>query len=274
MNRLCIYLTALLVVQAVFPAGATAQTKGAAQRLTVEQILGEMVESFSHKIRDNYALSARIDIKPESPPGYADMLKPSLESWHVVASAGRKVQLSREAKDKVEIIFYTTAHALRLLATGVYNPMTAILRSRQRDPVMIHWERPPGVESTPGLRDRVRIFHQTFFSSSLPHRYFLSAENARSVHGALAVGLYYYPGLRSAWYQVSKGQRVNNPGETSPYNEAFIFISGRGWAKIGDKTVPVKAGESYYVPPNSDNVVWTNSNKPLVFIWLAWGEGA
>jgi mannose-6-phosphate isomerase-like protein (cupin superfamily) len=53
-----------------------------------------------------------------------------------------------------------------------------------------------------------------------------------------------------------------------------VFIRGEGSAKIGEDTVKVKAGESYYIPPGSDHVVWTESDEPLELIWLAWGEGA
>lgn len=275
MNSACIRTTiaALLLVQSVSPS-THAQTARPAPRLTVEQILRDMTQAFSHKIDDTYALTAQIDIKPETESGFADRSKPTLESWHVAASRGKKLQFSRAPNDKVQIIFYTTERALRWLADGTYNPMTAVLRSKSSDPAMIYWERPPGVESTPELREKVRVFYQTFFSPFLPHRYVLSGSHARSVHGSPAIGLYYAPGLRSAWYQVTKGKRLNEPGDKDPHHQAFIFISGEGMAKIGDKTVKVKAGESYYIPPNQDHVVWTNSQKPLVLIWLAWGEGA
>jgi hypothetical protein len=46
---------------------------------------------------------------------------------HVMTSPGKKVQASRDPGDKLEIIFYTTEQALRLLSAGKYNPMTAIL---------------------------------------------------------------------------------------------------------------------------------------------------
>ena len=69
-----------------------------------------------------------------------------------------------------------------------------------------------------------------------------------------------------------KGEKLNEPGDIDPFPQALIFIKGEGFAKIGNKTIKVKASESYYIPPNSDHVVWTNSDKPLVFIWLAWGR--
>jgi len=86
------------------------------------------------------------------------------------------------------------------------------------------------------------------------------------------VTLYYHPGFRSAWYLLKKKDKLNEAGDTNPFPQAFIFIKGTGFATIGEKTIPVKAGESYYIPPSSDHVVWTESE--LVLIWLAWGKGA
>jgi mannose-6-phosphate isomerase-like protein (cupin superfamily) len=86
--------------------------------------------------------------------------------------------------------------------------------------------------------------------------------------------LFYHPGFRSAWYLIKKGERLNEPGDTNPFPQGFIFISGEGFAKIGEETVPVRAGEAYYIPPGSDHVVWTESDQPLELIFLAWGEGA
>ena len=44
--------------------------------------------------------------------------------------------------------------------------------------------------------------------------------------------------------------------------------------KIGEKTIAINANETYFIPPNSDHVFWTDEEEPLVLIWLAWGEGA
>ena len=73
---------------------------------------------------------------------------------------------------------------------------------------------------------------------------------------------------------MKKGELLNEAGDTNPFPQAFIFISGEGFATIGDETVQVSGGESYYIPPGSDHIVWTESEDPLVLIWIAWGEGA
>lgn len=273
MSKLRIFLLGPLFLFPFIVSSVVAQTDQTQRHLTVEQMLNGMAEAFRHKVHVNYSLSVQLDIKPPLDSGYVDTNKPTLETWYVRTSEGKKVQVSREPSDKLEIVFYTTEQALRLLSVGKYNPMTAILATKGSDPVYIRWERPKGVESTPELRAKVREFIH-FFDPSLPQRYVLEASHARVVHGSPAIGLYYYPGLRSAWYVVRKGSRLNEPGDTSPFHQAFIFMSGKGRAKLGDKTVEVKAGESYYIPPDSDHVVWTDSDQPLTLIWMAWGEGA
>jgi len=252
-----------------------AQNNKRSQQPTVEQILSDMAEALRHKVSDEYFLAAQINIQPELESGYVDIEKPALESWHVIMSPGKNVVLKRGAGEKMEIIFYTTARALSLMSSGKMNSNTAIAASKSSDPVFMRWERPPGVESTPELRAKVRVFQLQFFNPSLPQRFILDSAHARwSPHGANVVLLYYYPGFRSAWFEVRRGKTLNKPGDKDPLHQAFIFISGDGMAKIGDKTIKVQVGQSYYIPPNSDHVVWTKKRKPLVLIWLAWGEGA
>jgi mannose-6-phosphate isomerase-like protein (cupin superfamily) len=73
---------------------------------------------------------------------------------------------------------------------------------------------------------------------------------------------------------IKEGQRLNEPGDTNPFPQAFVIVSGRGRAKIGNAEVDVRAGESYYIPPGSDHVLWPAIGERLELIWLAWGEGA
>jgi mannose-6-phosphate isomerase-like protein (cupin superfamily) len=131
-----------------------------------------------------------------------------------------------------------------------------------------------GIEMTGETRVRIYRFLQSFFNTTIPERVLLDEKYSRLVHGGHTIGLYYHLGFRSAWYLLRKGDRLNQPGDTNPFPQAFIFIDGEGSAKIGDRTVNVRAGESYYIPPGSDHVVWTESDRPLVLIWLAWGDGA
>jgi mannose-6-phosphate isomerase-like protein (cupin superfamily) len=167
-----------------------------------------------------------------------------------------------------------TADTLRLIYDGKMTAMTAAGKAEAS-------ERPPldvglaeGLEFTPEIRTQFYTFLYHFFNMSDPERILLGEQYSRMVHGGHVCALYYHPGFRSAWYLLKKGEKLNEPGDTNPHPQAFVFIEGQGFVKIGDKTVRVKAGESYYIPPNSDHVVWTESDKPLVLIYLAWGKGA
>ena len=271
-NLMALFSGVLLVLSLSDSSRARSETEPAAAAM--EPILRGMADAFVHKIPGEYELTAQINIQPELESGYVDTEKPALESWHVVAGPGRKVVLHRGPNERARIIFSSTDRALRRMSDGRMNSMTATLASTGKDPTFLRWQRPPGVDSTPELRDKVRVFQLHFFNPSLPERFILDAAYARVVHGSPAVGLYYHPGFRSAWYEVRKGKRLNEPGDTNPHHQAFIFVSGEGMAKIGEKTVKVKAGEAYYIPPGSDHVVWTERNEPLALVWMAWGEGA
>lgn len=270
MSRFRVVLV-VLMLQGLLPSVyVTAQNT---PRLSVEQTLTNMAEAFRTKIEDDYSFRAQINIQPALESGDVDTRRPALQTWHVVVSPGKNVLLTRGADDSVQIVFYTTEHALRLMSEGRMNSITATMVATSKDPSPLRWERPKTVQITPELRANLRYCHH-FFDTSVPHRTVLDAAHSRTVHGASVVGLYYYPGFRSAWYEVRKGKRLNEPGDTNPFPQAFIFISGEGMAKIGDKTIEVKSGEAYFIPPNTDHIVWTDSNEPLVLIWLAWGEKA
>ncbi len=264
------HLSILIICFAAFSSNAqTAMTSVS----TTEQMLNVMAGVFQHKINDRYALNVQINIQPALESGYVDQKKPARESWSVAVTPSKKIQLMRGRNDKAVITFYTTEIGLRLMFEGKFNPTTASLQTHGGDPLFLSFPRTKETEQNTEMLGRIQIFKH-FFNPTLPDKFVLDVANSRMAHGARAVGLYYYPGLRSAWHLLEKGGKLNKPGDTRSYHQAFIFISGNGMGKIGDKTVKVKAGESYYVPPGSDNVFWNEENEPLVFIWMGWGNGA
>lgn len=122
------------------------------------------------------------------------------------------------------------------------------------------------------------FFVQRFFNPSPHDKVVLSKEHSRIVHGGHAIPLFYQQteevGVRSAWYKISKGQQVNEPGDTNPFPQYFIVTRGKGFAKIGNDTLMVKENEAYYIAPGLDHVFWNESETPLEMIFLAWGKGA
>jgi mannose-6-phosphate isomerase-like protein (cupin superfamily) len=122
------------------------------------------------------------------------------------------------------------------------------------------------------------FFVQRFFNPAPNDKVELSKEHSRIVHGGHAIPLFYQKtnkvGVRSAWYQINKGQHVNEPGDTNPFPQYFIITKGMGLAKIGNDTLQVKENEAYSIAPGLDHVFWTKSEEPMEMIFLAWGEGA
>jgi mannose-6-phosphate isomerase-like protein (cupin superfamily) len=228
----------------------------------VGQMLEIMAEVFKSKIDEDYSMIVQFDITDQQ------------ESWHVIVEEGQKVSVDKGAHEGAGLFVITTSDTLRLIHQGKMTAMTAGGKATGADHAPLDVKLAEGLEFTPEIRAWFYTFLQHFFNPTVPERILLGEEYSRVVHGGHSVVLYYHPGFRSAWYMVKKGEKLNEPKDTNPFPQAFIFIEGEGFAKIGDKTVKVKAGESYYIPPDSDHVVWTESDKPLILIYLAWGEGA
>jgi len=228
----------------------------------VGEMLRVMAENFKNKIDDQFSMIVQFDIKDKK------------ESWHVIVEKERIVTVSKGPQKQARFFFFTTVDTLRLIYDGKMTAMTAAGKETGAEHPPLDIELAEGLEFTPEVRTQIYTFLYHFFNPSVPERILLGEEYSRVVHGGHVVALYYHPGFRSAWYLLKKGEKLNEPGDTNPYPQAFIFIEGEGFAKIGDKTIKVKAGESYYIPPDSDHVVWTESDKPLILIFLAWGDGA
>ena len=131
---------------------------------------------------------------------------------------------------------------------------------------------------TDNLLNDFLFFSQRFFNINLYDKVKLGLENSRVVHGGHAIPIFYQKnnniGVRSAWYQINKGEQVNEVGDTNPFPQYFIITAGKGLAKIGNDTINLNAGEAYFVPPNHDHLFWNEFEEPLIMIFIAYGEGA
>jgi mannose-6-phosphate isomerase-like protein (cupin superfamily) len=230
----------------------------------VENMLQEMTDRYRCKVSEQLQFIVQIDILP------------SEGSWHICVEPRREVSLRDGKNDKSRFTLQTTKETLQDMYTGKLAPITAMARARMADITPMDVIPGKDVKLIPGSEDYIRFLHfiQRFFNRFEPERTLLGSEHARKVHGGNVVGLFYGQGIRSAWYQINKGERLNEPGDTNPFPQAFIFVSGVGFAQIGTKTIPVRAGEAYNIPQGSEHMVWTESEEPLELIFLAWGEGA
>ena len=228
----------------------------------IEEILREFVAAYSEAGPSDAAFVVQLDI---SPPG---------ESWYVSVQAYGIVDLQRGRHDAPAMTISMSEDTLGKIHRGSMTAFTAGAKATGADVAPLELEFQTGAEQLVDPKGAMLGFIQHFFMRDRPERILLGEEHSRVVHGAHAIPLYYASGFRSAWYKVRDGQRLNEPGDTNPFPQAFVIISGRGRAKIGDAEVDVRSGESYYIPADSDHVLWSAPGESLEVIWFAWGEGA
>ncbi len=222
-------------------------------------ILAEMGEQFERKIDTDYSCAVLFNIKDSG-----DVITVKVEDG--------KVNIKNGTAEEVDIKIDTSKKTLEEIYEGNITAFTAAGKGKPSDPAPLDWSTGEGF--VPAKMKNIYYMLMHFFHPEEPEVIKLGEEYSRIVHGGHAIPLYYHPGFRSAWYIIKKGESLNEPGDRDPFHQGIVVIEGEGYAKIGDKTVEIKKNESYYIPPNSDQVLWTDSDEPLVVIWLAWGEKA
>ncbi len=227
--------------------------------MDIDAILREMGDAFKKKIDDDLRCRLQFNIK-------------DIGKNLTIRIEEGKVNISEGVDENVDIIIDTNSGTIKEIYRGEMNAFTAAGKSHPSDPAPLDWKIGGGF--VPAKMKSIYYVLMHFFHPEEPEVIRLGEEYARMVHGGHAIPLYYNSGFRSAWYMIKKGESLNEPGDTDPFPQGIVVIEGQGYAKIGDKTVAIKKNESYYIPPNSDQVLWTDSDEPLVIIWLAWGEGA
>lgn len=200
-----------------------------------------------------------------SPPG---------EQWYVSVDERGVLELHPGEHDSPIMTLVMSQATLARIHSGEITALTAGGKGSSADSAPVEIEFDAAVRDLSRPKETTLGFLQHFFARERPERIPLGESYSRMVHGAHAIPLYYADGLRSAWYLVKDGQHLNEPGDTNPYHQAFVIISGCGRAKIGETEVEVRARESYYIPPDSDHVLWPARGDSLELIWFAWGEGA
>jgi len=237
--------------------------------------VGEILKSFVEDFRDDPAAGTRclfgISVK-----GSTDA------EWHVVASgrkdaAGRfEVELGKGLPTEPAAVYVTDPETLAKIDRGEMNALTAMGRARASDPA------PMDVTFTPGFQPGEDFlaaflpltFH--FWTRGFPETVSFGPAAGREVHGATMVVLYYQQGLRSAWGQIRKGQRVNaDPhDQVNPFPTMIIGLRGRAKAKIGGVEKTLEPGQMMFVPPGTAHEAWNPFDEPAEFIILMFGEGA
>jgi len=117
-------------------------------------------------------------------------------------------------------------------------------------------------------------FH--FWTRGNPEVVSYAEQKTRFVHGANMGVFYYQPGLRSAWFDIRKGQHVNE-GEadsSNPFPSMFILVKGELDAQIGGKEFHFTAGNMLFVPAGvSHEFVNKHKDNAQGFLFM-FGDGA
>lgn len=226
-----------------------------------EDMLMGWSESFLLKVPDSYTDTLNF------------LLKDDESYWHVVFEDDT-YSIHRSKNPGAKFIFTASMDTFSKIFSGQLSPMTAIGRSSIYEAAPLDFILGEGM--TIGMIDWNYAYFTiiNFFNPHPNNKVLLGREHSRTVHGGNVVGLYYSVGYRSAWYNLAKGQVLNEEGEKDPWQQSFIITQGSGYAKIGNDTLRIKADEAYYIRPNVEHKVWTDSEEGVSLLWNAWGNEA
>jgi mannose-6-phosphate isomerase-like protein (cupin superfamily) len=203
--------------------------------------------------------------------------------WHVV-DTGKKFEGAEEfdvtlragLPETPGAYFTLDLPTLRRLDDGTWNALTAMGRSRADDPVPMDISVTAGFQPAVDFFDRIVPLAFHFWTRGWPERVPYGTGNTRELHGANATIFYYQKGLRSAWFQLAKGQHANrDPREqVTPFPTMLIGLRGRCQAKIGGQTMVLENSEMLFIPAGVAHEFWNPFEEPAEAILLMFGDGA
>lgn len=227
----------------------------------IEEIFNSWAESYIGKIPVDFADTINLHLKDND------------SHWHIIFSDGNYV-INKGKNPLARIIITAYYSTYKKIHDGELNAMTAIGRASIHDAAPLDMWLENGMTFRKIDWDYAYFTVINFFNSNPHNKLLIGREHARKIHGGHAVALYYTEGFRSAYYNIIRGELLNESGEKDPFNQSFIIIQGHGYAKIGNDTLKIKANEAYYIKPNLEHKVWTDSEEGLSLIWNAWGNEA
>lgn len=197
--------------------------------------------------------------------------------YHLIIS-DLKYSIEEGVSDSANFTFKASLAHYNKMYRGEMTALTSMGQATGLDSIPLEPDIHKPIADDGNVINDCLFFSQRFFNTSPFDKIILREENSRVIHGGHAIPIFYQKtdeiGVRSAWYQINKGEQVNEAGDTNPFPQYFIITRGNGFVKIGKDTVAVKANEAYFVAPGNDHVFWNESDEPLEMIFLAYGKGA
>jgi hypothetical protein len=195
--------------------------------------------------------------------------------FHIVLSPDGKGDLKEGGHDQYLLKYTLDDGILHKLAKGELTSMTAMVKARSTEVA------PMEADFNQALADEKTSqfffdFSMYFFSQEWPPKFMYGKEYSRHTHGGMASVFVYNPGLRSGWFHLEEGMHVNKEDDlkTNPFPSLFIITNGEGKARLGDRVLDVKVGESYLIPAGMVHELWVEGDQVLEGIIMMFGEGA
>ncbi|MDZ7860913.1 MAG: cupin domain-containing protein [Candidatus Krumholzibacteriota bacterium] len=197
--------------------------------------------------------------------------------WTVQLGGEGEAFLKKGEPPEPSFLYLTDMETLRKMDREELGVITAMGRASASDPAPMDFEMMPGYSPPGDFMDFFTPFTFHFWTRGFPEMIkFGDKKNTRVVHGANVTAFYYQKGFRSAWYQIEKGQHINQRPEdqTNPFPTLLVFTSGEAEARIGDRYMKIKEGTSVMIPAGVAHEFWNNRDEDAEFIILMFGEGA
>lgn len=229
--------------------------------ISFEQMLSHWATSYIGKIPNDYVDTLNFH------------LKDSDSHWYIVFQ-NNEYFLNQGKNPNAKMVITANYDTYTKIYNGDLNGMTAIGRASISQSAPLDMWLENGMTFRKMNWNKVYFTISNFFNSHPHNKVLLGRDHSRNVHGGNVVALYYSVGFRSAYYNLEIGQTLNESGEKDPFNQSFVIISGEGFAKIGSDTLKLAANEAYYIKPNIEHKVWTDSEQGLSLVWNAWGNEA
>ena len=227
----------------------------------IEKIFSSWAGAYLNKIPANFADTINLHLKDND------------SHWHIIFADGNYV-INKGKNPLAKIVITADYRTYKKIYEGELNAMTAIGRASIHEAAPLDMWLENGMTFSKIDWDYAYFTVINFFNSHPHNKVLIGKEHARKIHGGHAVALFYNEGFRSAYYNIIKGEILNESGEKDPFNQSFIIIQGNGFAKIGNDTLKLKTNEAYFIKPNLEHKVWTDSEEGLSLIWNAWGSEA
>jgi mannose-6-phosphate isomerase-like protein (cupin superfamily) len=140
-------------------------------------------------------------------------------------------------------------------------------RSRMSDvrPINPEFLKPERVSSA---FEALKVMMNVFFTPGRHKVKELRGELAGDAHGAHPIPLVYWDGLRFAWYQIRRGEVLNEAGERDPYPQVMVPLRGRGTIVLDGDEMELRPSTAVYIPANSLHQI--RAEEDVEALWLAW----